>query len=453
MRIRALVAVVAALACAIGAAEAPAATSVTWIPGYKAPGTPAKLDRVGVVKVGPSSARNVLVLEPGTSAGAAYFVPLAKTLVGRMKGWQVWSIERRENQLEDQSVLDRVKAGQATAQQLFDYYLGFVTNPSITPHFQFIPDASVAFAKQWGMRTTVEDLRRVIAAARRGGRHVVLGGHSLGGSIVTAYATWDFDGRPGAKDLSGLVYIDGGSGPTPVTAAAATKSLKGLQSGSPWLSFGGISAPFAGLFNVVGSTLAHVDPNVPSLLQAWPALPANLRSPIPVTNVGGYGLALDTATSPASLVAAQAHLGKLAASGDPRGWDNAGELTPIQRFADMFSGTGLRGVDGTAWYHPLRLTIDAGAVADGNRNAAQKVLGVRATHGDDVKIPIYAFAAALGSTRVLDAARALARQSHLPKRDLTLVDRHTTYAHNDPAGALPKNDFLSRLVGFLAKVD
>jgi pimeloyl-ACP methyl ester carboxylesterase len=243
---------------------------VTWIPGYAAPGTPSKLDRVGVVKVGPSDARNVLVLEPGTSAGAAYFVPLAKTLVWRLKGWQVWSVERRENQLEDQSVLDQVKAGKATAQQLFDYYLGFVTNQSISPHFQFVPDASVAFAKQWGMRTTVEDLRRVIAAARKGGRRVVLGGHSLGGSIVTAYATWDFNGRAGAKDLSGLVY---------------------------------------------------------------------------------------------------------------------------------------------------------------------------------------AFAAALGSTRVLDAARALARQSHLPRRDVTLVDRHATYAHNDSVGAFPRNDFLSRLVAFLSKID
>jgi hypothetical protein len=29
----------------------------------------------------------------------------------------------------------------------------------------------------------------------------------------------------------------------------------------------------------------------------------------------------------------------------------------------MLSGTGLTGVDGSAWYHPLRLSIDASAVA------------------------------------------------------------------------------------------
>jgi hypothetical protein len=170
------------------------------------------------------------------------------------------------------------------------------------------------------------------------------------------------------------------------------------------------------------------------------------RSPAP----SSYGFALDTATSPAGLVAA--HLGHLAAAGDPRGWDPGGELTPIQRFADMFSGTGLTGVDGTAWYHPQRLTIDSGAVGAGNANPAQKLLDVRATHGDAVDVPIYAFAAALGGPRVLAGARALARQSHLAAKRLTLIDRHATYAHNDPSSAFPRNDFLSHLLPFLGAI-
>ena len=58
----------------------------------------------------------------------------------------------------------------------------------------------------------------MIEAARRLGGKVVLGGHSLGGAVVTAYATWDFDGHAGADDLAGLVYIDGGSLPA-VSAA------------------------------------------------------------------------------------------------------------------------------------------------------------------------------------------------------------------------------------------
>ena len=281
-----------------------------------------------------------------------------------------------------------------------------------------------------------------------------MGGHSLGGTITSAYATWNFNGRPGAKDLAGLVFIDGGSSPTPVTSKEAKQSLKTLQTSSPWLSFGGIAAPFAGLFNATGSQGALIDPNSPSIGQAFPLLPANLKPPVPVTNLAQYGYALDTATSPAALAAAQGHIGRLAASGNPRGWDQAGEITPIRRFAQMFAGAGLRSLDGTAWYHPQRLTIDGRSVAAGNANPAQRVLGVRATKGRDLprKLRIYAFGAALGGGRVLDAARALARQSDIPRRNLTLVNRRRTYSHNDPAGASPRNDFVKFLIPFLKRI-
>ena len=104
---------------------------------------------------------------------------------------------------EDHSMVDRVKRGEATAQQLFDYYLGWLTNPSVTEHFGRSDSSVPSYARGWGMRVAVEDLRRVIEEARAGSREVVLGGHSLGGSIATAYATWDFNGQPGADDLSG----------------------------------------------------------------------------------------------------------------------------------------------------------------------------------------------------------------------------------------------------------
>jgi hypothetical protein len=44
------------------------------------------------------------------------------------------------------------------------------------------------------------------------------------------------------------------------------------------------------------------------------------------------------------------------------------------------------------------------------------------------------------------AAGAAARFERL------LVDRHTTYAHNDPNSASPKNDFVRFLLPFLAKI-
>ncbi|HEU5473706.1 MAG TPA: hypothetical protein VFV67_23920 [Actinophytocola sp.] len=443
-------------AAATGAPGRPGCSDArfSWLAGFDDPATPDELDRVGVLRVGSSWARNVLVLSPGTSAGAGYFRPLAEDIVRRTRcTWQVWSVERRENRLEDHTVLDAVKRGTVTQQQFFDYYLGWATNPAITDHFVPVPDAAVGFARGWGMNVEIEDLHRVVRAAGAHGRRVVLGGHSLGGSITTAYATWDFNGRPGARELSGLVYIDGGSNPTPISPEQATQALQSLTNGTPWLAFGGIPTPFLGLFSMTGSTSTVTAPNERSLAQDFPLLPPNLKPPVPATNEAQFGFSVDTDTAPPNLRAAHVHAGQLAAAGDPRGWDPAGDITPIQRYARMLSGTGLSGVDGSAWYHPLRLTIDAGAVAAGNPNPAQQILDVKATHGADLgrHLPIYAFGAALGGQGVLDAARALAGQSGIPDRRLTLVDRAGTYAHNDPNSAAPHNEFLDTLIPFLTR--
>jgi pimeloyl-ACP methyl ester carboxylesterase len=136
----------------------------------------------------------------------------------------------------------------------------------VQSHIQLVPGSSVTFVKQWGVRVAVEDLHHVIDAARRLGGKVVLGGHSLGAAVVTAYATWDFHGSAGAWDLAGLVYIDGGSLPA-VSASTARSELRGLDSAgtSPWLTFGGIPAPFAGLFSTTGATAALIDPDSASL--------------------------------------------------------------------------------------------------------------------------------------------------------------------------------------------
>jgi hypothetical protein len=60
----------------------PQATAAVDFEGFAAPGTPAKLNKVGVLKVGSPRARNVLILNPGTSSSAAYFAPLAKDISG-----------------------------------------------------------------------------------------------------------------------------------------------------------------------------------------------------------------------------------------------------------------------------------------------------------------------------------------------------------------------------------
>jgi hypothetical protein len=113
----------------------------------------------------------------------------------------------------------------------------------------------------------------------------------------------------------------------------------------------------------------------------------------------------------------------------------------------MFSG--IEGIDGTAWYHPRRLSLDGQAVAGGVRNRAQRLLGVRATHGRDLDVPIYAIESSLGAGRVLAGARALARRSHVKA---TLVDRHTTYDHLDPLSATrDTNAFVKTVIPFLRR--
>ena len=430
---------------------------VTWMKGYAAPGTPTKYNQVGVIKVGPSVAKNVLVLEPGTSAAAAYFVPLAKWIVSKTNGWQVWSVERRENLLEDQSELNLYKNHKVTTRQLFDYYLGYIKDPSITHHYRPVANSMVEFAKQWGMNVAVQDLHVVIGAAKKLGGKVVLGGHSLGGSVVTAYATWDFGGHAGADALAGLVYIDGGSSTTPVSALAATQTLQELDapSASPWLDFGGIAAPYAGLFEATGAASALLDPNGTSLGQTSGLLPSDIVPLVRVTNVGQYGYALNASTSPSSLLAAQAHLGQGVASKGPiHGWNGAGALTPIARFATMFSGAGIKNSNGTEWYFPQRLTDDMSAVDNGNANPAQSVLGVDATMGHSLSknLLIYAFGARLGGAGVPEDAQILAQQSGIPMSNLTLANYQSTYSHNDPAGAYPNNAFFKRLIPFLGKV-
>jgi pimeloyl-ACP methyl ester carboxylesterase len=455
----AAVAVALAALAIVSSASASVAVIQTYMPSFAAPETPAILNQVGVIKIGSPLAKNVLVLEPGTSAGGGYFVPFAKWLVEHTTGWQVWSVERRENLLEDQSVLTAAKLGLVTPQELYNYYLGYLTNPSIKVHFNPVPESSVGFARQWGMNVAVEDLHRVIEAAKALGGKVVLGGHSLGGSVVTAYATWDFGGKPGADGLSGLVYDDGGSFPTAVSKETAEGELAALAKKSPWLAFGGIEAPFLGLFSALGSTLTVVDPKGESLLEKFPFLPPELRSTItPVTNEAGFGYSVNYLTSPKSLIAAQIHGGtgvEAAAEADGlHGWNGTGALTPVPRYAEMLSGTGLLFADGTEWYFPERLTIDTGAVADGLANPAQEVLGLHAIFGKELpkSLKILAIDTELDKllpANTLEAAVALAKLSGIPLTNLTLISEEEHYSHNDPAGAYPNNEFFNHMVPFL----
>lgn len=471
LRIAAIAILLAALAAAASTAAGASRGSsgrasrqllhVVWMRSYAARGTPARLNRVGVLEIGRPRARNVLVFEPGTSAGSAYIVPFAQWLVRKLPGWQVWSVERRENLLEDQSMLTLAKEHRATPTQVFNYYLGWLNDPAIRHHVKFLSPTSDGFAKDWGLNVAMQDLRVVITAAHRLGGRVVLSGHSLGGGLVTAYATWDFGGRPGADGLAGLVFDDGASFGRAVSATQARKDLSGLMAhaSSPWggVSSGSLPAPLLGLFSTTGSLAAVLAPDQPSVADR--ILPASLKPPVPLTNLALFAYNTDVATSVLGRAdfAILAHEGRGIAATTIHGahtWDARGALTPPARYAAMLAGPGVAGADGVEWYFPYRLTLDLeDALNNGIANPAQKLLGVRATMGRRLPrtLRMYAFGAAGGSA-IDTATRQLAVQSHIPLANLTLVNRHGTYAHNDPAGAYPHNAFFTGLIRFLQAI-
>jgi pimeloyl-ACP methyl ester carboxylesterase len=319
------------------------------------------------------------------------------------------------------------------------------------------------------MNVAVEDLHTVIESAKSLGGKVVLAGHSLGGTVVTAYATWDFAGKAGADGLSGLVFDDGGSSPTPISRATAEEELTKLDNKSPWLAFGGISSPFLGLFSSLGAMSALQAPEAASLAESFPLLPSYLKPKngkgelIPATNEAEFGYGVNVGTSPPSLVAAQVHAGagleETAKEDGLFGWNGTGAISPLKRYSEMLAGADVKNADGSEWYFPERLTIDTGAVADGNYNEAQEVLGEHAIHGHELPTSLKILAISteldkLFGASTLTAAEVLAEQSGIPASNVTLINREDEYAHNDPNAADPNgeiegNVFYRELVPFL----
>ncbi len=429
-------------------AAADSYVSLRGAPGYG----PSRYAKVYVEKVGPRSAKHVLVLIPGTFAGAGSFDLVAHELVKRVKGLQVWSIDRRPNQLEDTSAMVRALRGTVTSRQAFDYYLGWIGDPSVSPRYRPLDDADYTFARRWGLKLAMEDTRRVVRAARRGGRTVILGGHSLGASSALAYATWDFHGHAGYRDIAGLVLIDGGGASTgSSTLAEAEQSIRDLQDSSPWLDLLGIGLPWAaGVLEETGAIGALREPNAASVGQASPLLPAEFKPPVPVTNRAQFGYAFDYRTSPAALALIHVHSGHVAPQAGPdglHGWVDSG-VTPVASLARIAAHEPGNFAE---WYYPKRLTIDVRGASGYTRTKVTDFLGLRTWHRRGVNVPLYAFQTDLSNGRVLKAAKAFVHASRV--RRATYVNAIKGYSHLDPLAAAPKrNAFLRTAARFLRRI-
>jgi hypothetical protein len=334
-------------------------------------------------------------------------------------------------------------------QQALDYYLGWLTNPAQQPRFQPLDQTQFGFAKQWGLSLALQDVRGVVLSARRQGKRVILGGHSLGASMTVAYASWDFAGHPGYKDLDGLVLIDGGLMGTFSTPdlAATKKAISDLDVNGPFADLLGLKLPWtAGVFAEVGALAALKDPTAPSAVQSFPLLPPDFKPPIPATNRGAFGYAFDATTSPKALSLIHVQAGTLGPTGD---WVD-GEVSPIERVAQTFAQ---EPANATEWYFPAKLSIDVDGANALARNAETRYLKLRPWHRREVDLPLYAVQTDLTGGRVLRGAKRFIAGSKVPRSRSVLVDASADESHLDPLTAAPaRNRFLKTVIPFLRAV-
>jgi pimeloyl-ACP methyl ester carboxylesterase len=442
----------AATAALLAAAPAGAAERVFSVRTPPGPG-PDRFNQVVVHQFGPESAKRVLVLMPGTLGGAGDFTLTAQHLVERVKGLQVWAIDRRSNALEDTATFAAAEAGQLGLQQMFDYYLGWLAGANPPDRFEFLAADAAPFAREWGMGVALNDARAVVQVARnRGRRKVVLGGHSLGASLTLAYAAWDFNGRPGFRDLAGLVLIDGGLLGTfdAFNLAQAQEQLADLSTTNPFLDLLGLGFPeIAGVFAEIGGMYAEKAPQASAAtLQAFPLLPPEFNPPFPVTNRGLLGYAFDRDSSPPGLGLLHINAGALALAGDPRDWTDGG-VTPIARMATTF---GQEPTNGVEWYFPRRLTIDTNGADQMMQNDVAQYLGLRLFHTPKVDLPFYSIQTDLTKGKALLGSRNWIARTRTTKRESTLVNADPEMSHLDPLVAAPEtNEFFTSVTRFLRK--
>ncbi|MBN8867013.1 MAG: hypothetical protein J0H98_05630 [Solirubrobacterales bacterium] len=413
---------------------------------------PARYDRAFVTAYGRRSAPDVLILMPGTFGGAGDFTLAARYLAGRNPNLQVWALDRREQALEDTSVFERGLKGEASLDDVFDYYL---VDSLSGAGFKFLDTTTMGYARNWGMKTVLNDTRAVVSKARRAGRRVVLGGHSVGASLAISYAAWDFHGRPGYKDLDGLVLIDGGllGSFDPYNLPQAKEAMARIddpQIGPFSRLIGNLPPETAGLFAGVGGLYAEKAAHEPATrLESYPLLPPDLKPPYPATNQALFGYDFDRDTSPADLSSLHVNAGHIAPENpSPADWVDGG-ITSIRSLAYTFSRQPVNAVD---WYFPTRITVDANGADQMRMNPVAKYLGLRLFHTRQVRLPFYVVQTDDTGGDVMKGARNWIKRTRTTPRQSVLVNADPRMSHLDPLLATPvKNVFLKTVTPFLKK--
>ena len=399
----------------------------------------------------PKPARAIFVLVPGFLAGAASYDGLARAIVRRStdaSAYEAWAIDRRSNLLEDAHGVDFAEVMQSSKPG-FDYYFddkviagkrfaGFLTGPE------------APWASEWGMATTVADIKKVVELVPAPDRksHVVLVGHSMGATMAEAFAAWDFE-RPGYEEIAALALVDGvaRNEGAPAASIDRTKYEKGSTLGgfpSPGVeairagnTF--VALPLLGVEALAVAELLAVDatytPN--ALLTENPArdrllsIALGMTTLPKLTNASAFGLAFDESSAPLAFAAARcgaATGGPLSSYVGPFGgallhpadsaatyvWTDGPAVGEPTRLADLASGWFAGpGINFTEWYFPQRLSLDSSVVGtldieDSDWRSA--VYGLRAKHGRKIDVPIFGAAfRLLGSVDTFERLRALVK--------------------------------------------
>ncbi|WP_425144879.1 alpha/beta hydrolase [Deinococcus sp.] len=438
-------------------------------PGAQVAATPSQYNASITVRYGSGQPRRILILLPGLFGGAGSLDRLARQLVLADPAMAVWAVDRRANLLEPLQ----------TIQKANDAELARIAHDGLPA----LPPAQVSFMKDWGLDTTLRDVRAAVLEAHTLAPRVYLGGHSLGGVLTGLYAAYDFDGRPGYQDVSGLILLDGVPGATASAQLSLQDYQKGFNAGvvqtaglnslaaSPYLSFDFFN-PKRAAQGVAQALLASRAPDAvsPGTLTGYPAtnlaasmiqvqkryaaLPFLSVSAGHATNVNELGSLPGVLTKllVGPLLGHDPPLSALlnvhAVAGPqnpslPVGW--ASDPDEISHSGDFVRAYAVPTGDYAEWYFPQRLALDILAARLSTKGTPfERLLPV--THNAEVTLPVLGVAAQNGITDPHDF-QVYAASNHSSLTTASLPG----YAHLDVVAAA--EDRLARqIVGWLNKL-
>lgn len=408
----------------------PPALNFVQVAMYRAEGTAA------------GSARSIVVAVPGFLGGAGSFDGIARALVkkGQRDGHatEVWAIDRRSNLLEDLAGMDAAEA-MNDPELARGYYVTRAVSVNGQRFTGYLPASSptIAYMSEWGLPMLVDDIRAVITRAGMGKQRVTLLGHSLGGSIVEAYASWNFaDGTRGYDTIAGLVLVDGVAGGTSVTESQyymGGATAPGGFGASPGVNMLRASGPYffaLPLLGVQAVVLAEIvarrvlkEPDAVVMDSRRDELLRTLlgvSDAPPMSNAAAMGFAFDADSCALSFAAMNVGRpvgptrramgllgGMITVPSDTTTtyrWTDApmsdpAEFTPMRSAA---LGWAASPTNFSEWYFPVRLTVDVSALGDMRVSEGSFAWreGIRASLGGQVDVPVLA----IGTGLVRDAA-------------------------------------------------